>query len=133
MKSSLSTCSSCQSVGGTNLLAVNVAPCGSRRTVILTHGASSGGTRTSPPSSVAPSAVASASSTANVTPHCAGAPSSRCVQPRDRLLEAIGGADLLHPLAQAGIALLQVSAYAGGRKNEAPSGWSVVSQPKTAP
>src|SRR5437763_8835293 len=57
---------------GTNLLATNVAPWGSAITVILTHGASNGATRTVPPSSVARSAVASASSTPNVTLQLAG-------------------------------------------------------------
>ena len=57
---------------GTNLLAMKVAPWGSVMTVILTQGASNGGTTTSPPSSAALSAVASASSTANVTLQCAG-------------------------------------------------------------
>src|SRR6202521_4346210 len=57
---------------GTNLLAVNVAPCGSVMTVILTHGASNGATTTRPPSCAAFSAVTSASSTANVTLQCGG-------------------------------------------------------------
>src|SRR5439155_18715724 len=47
---------------GTNLLAVNVAHCGTVLTVIRTHGASNGGTTTWPPSAAARSAVASASS-----------------------------------------------------------------------
>ena len=56
----------------TNWLAVKIAPCGSATTVIRTHGASIGGTITLPPSSGAFLAIASASSTANVTPQCAG-------------------------------------------------------------
>jgi WYL domain len=52
---------------GANLLATNVAPWGSPITVILTHGASNGATITRPPNSAAREAVASASSTANVT------------------------------------------------------------------
>jgi hypothetical protein len=57
---------------GTNLLAMNVAPCGSPMTVIRTHGASNGGTITFPPSPPAFAAVASASSTAKVALQCAG-------------------------------------------------------------
>src|SRR5918995_4727453 len=57
---------------GTNVLAMNVAPCGSPITVIRTQGASNGGTITFPPSSVAFAAAASASSTAKVTLQCAG-------------------------------------------------------------
>src|SRR5215211_1981639 len=57
---------------GVNLLAMNVAPCGSASTVMRTHGASNGGTTTLPPSSVALAAAVSASSTANVTLQCAG-------------------------------------------------------------
>src|SRR5215211_6734627 len=56
---------------GTNLLAMKVAPCGSVMKVILTQGASNGGTTTWPPSCAALSAVASASSTAKVTFQCA--------------------------------------------------------------
>ncbi len=59
--------------GGTYLLAVNTAPCGSRRTVKRTKGASMGGASTVPPSSVAFAAAASASSTAKVTLQCGGA------------------------------------------------------------
>jgi hypothetical protein len=57
---------------GTNLLAMNVAPCGSAITAIRTHGASNGPARTFPPSSTARSAIPSASSTANVTLQLAG-------------------------------------------------------------
>ena len=65
---------------GTNLLALNVAPCGSAMRVIrmvyvdVDQGASNGGTITFPPSAVAFAAVASASPTAKVTPQCAGVP-----------------------------------------------------------
>jgi hypothetical protein len=48
---------------GTNLFAVNIAPCGSAMTVDRIHGASKGGTITLPPSAAALSAMASASST----------------------------------------------------------------------
>jgi len=51
---------------------VNVAPCGSVMIVIRTHGASNGATTTQPPSLSARRAISSASSTANVTPQCAG-------------------------------------------------------------
>ncbi|HEY7620673.1 MAG TPA: AraC family transcriptional regulator, partial [Solirubrobacteraceae bacterium] len=57
---------------GTNLLAVNIAPCGSAITVRRVHGASNGGTRTLPPSRAAVSAVASASSVPKVTLQWAG-------------------------------------------------------------
>src|SRR5205814_8121289 len=59
---------------GTNWLAVNVAPCGSRSTVSREYGASIGGTTTWPPSSVAFRAAASASSTPKVTPQWPGGP-----------------------------------------------------------
>ena len=49
-------------VSGTNFWAMNVPPCGSAITAILTKGASKGGASTLPPSSVALSASASASS-----------------------------------------------------------------------
>ena len=58
--------------GGTNWLAVKVAPWGSRRTVNRTHGAFDGSTSTSPPSSCARFAVASASATANEVPQWGG-------------------------------------------------------------
>ena len=57
---------------GTNWFALNVAPCGSRMTVPRIHGASKGGTTTVAPSAAARSAVASASSTPNVTSQWAG-------------------------------------------------------------
>src|SRR5262249_34902263 len=59
---------------GTNLLAMRVAPCGSRMTVLRVHGASKGASTTEPPSSAALAAVASASSVPNVTLQWAGTP-----------------------------------------------------------
>src|SRR5207237_9788263 len=65
-------------LSATNLLALNVAPCGSAMTVIrmvyvgVDQGASNGGTITPPPSSVALAAVASASALAKVTLQCGG-------------------------------------------------------------
>jgi hypothetical protein len=61
-----------------NVLALNVAPCGSAMTacrmvyVGVDQGASNGATMTFPPSSVAFAAVASASPLAKVTLQCAG-------------------------------------------------------------
>ena len=55
---------------GMNLLAVNVAPWGSLMTVMRTHGASNGATSTRPPSSIARTAVASASATPSVMLQC---------------------------------------------------------------
>jgi hypothetical protein len=57
---------------GWNLLAVNTAPCGSANTVIRTGSESNGGTMTFPPRRSASAAIASASSTANVTLQCGG-------------------------------------------------------------
>src|SRR5215467_13712161 len=61
---------------GTNAVAENVAPCGSRSTVTREYGASTGGTSTAPPSSAVLAAVASALSVENVTPQWAGVSSS---------------------------------------------------------
>src|SRR5690606_10954551 len=57
---------------GTNWLAMNTAPWGSRMVVVRTHGRSVGSLGTVPPSAGAVAAAASASSTANVTLQCAG-------------------------------------------------------------
>ena len=98
--------------GGTNLLAVNTAPWGSLSTVIRTQGASSGGARTFPPSCSARSAIASASSTANVMLQWAGV-SVFGHEPRDRVLEALGRLDVGHALAQIGVALGEEVPVAG--------------------
>src|SRR5918995_1958927 len=55
---------------GTNVLAMNVAPCGSPITVIRTQGASNGGRSTFPPCSGGAAARASAASTAEGPPPC---------------------------------------------------------------
>ena len=68
---------------GWNLLAAKTAPCGSASTVIRTGSTSNGGTMTFPPRRSASAAIASASSTANVTLQCAELP-SRPVRCSDR-------------------------------------------------
>ena len=72
-----------------------------RGTVRRTHGAPEGGTSTSPPSFAAFAAVASASSTAKVTPQCGvGLTLADRVEGGDDVLEAFRRLGVLHPLSQ---------------------------------
>ena len=89
---------------GTNLLAMNVAPCGSAITAIRTQGASNGGTSTVPPSS-----VGLRGDRVGVVDRERHAPVRRRVglvgrdrvERRHHVLEAARGAHLLHALAKA--------------------------------
>ena len=113
----------------TNLLAMNVAPCGSLMTVIRTQGASKGGTTTLPPSSVTFAAVASSNHPEGHAPmrRRVGLVVRDQVDAGDDVLEALGAADLRHLLAEPGLKL-----SASGRRSPATStsprregpGWS---------
>jgi hypothetical protein len=108
---------------GTNLLAMNVAPCGSAMTAIRTQGASNGGTITAPPSSIAFAAVASASSTAKVTFQCAGVSGWSSVIGlivATDVLEPVRRARRGHLLPEVGVVALEVIAVAGQRPHLSP-------------
>ena len=120
---------------GTNWPAMKVAPCGSLITAILVHGASKGPATTSPPSSLALAAVASASSTANVTLQMrrrSGVVVGDRIERGDDIDETFGRAHPRHLLAKAGGRLLEMVAVAGN-VHIAPPGSENVFQPKTAP